>query len=108
MDTIKDLGENIANDIQDIFEDGNTVNLLRGERVQAFGSDAVATYDRLTDGQITLDDALAVGELLVEGLAVGVSIVLAGIADVADALESFFSNVISAVGDVLNIGSSDW
>jgi hypothetical protein len=108
LDTIKDLGENIANDIQGIFEDGNTVNLLRGERVQAFSSDAVATYDLLTDGKITFDDALALGSLLVRGLEVGVSIVLAGIADIANALGSFFNNVLSAVGDIFNIGFSEW
>ena len=82
--------------------------LLNSERVKAFGGDAKAVYSDLTDGQISFDDALAVGQLLIDGVLVAVDFIVAGITDVANALSAFFDNVTGFLGDIFNIGSSSW
>jgi hypothetical protein len=102
---IVDFANDVANDIRDIFENGEVADLLNSERVVAFRDDAKQIVSNLSDGQVTFGDVLAVGKLILDGIAVAVDFVIAGITDIVNAIGSFFNNVGTAILDWLGLGS---
>jgi hypothetical protein len=106
-----EFGEGMISDLENVFANGEVAELLNSERLQAFDDNAKKTVALLTDGRVTLNDVLAAGELVLDGIAIAADFIVAGVTDLVDAVASFFSDigdVFAAVGDVFNIGSSKW
>lgn len=106
-----EFGEAMVNNLANVFADGEVAQLLNGERLVAFGEKAENVISLFSDGNISINDIVVVGELAIQGLVIAADFVVAGVTDLVNAIGSFFSDigaVFEAVGDVFNIGSSTW
>lgn len=106
--SIRAFGEEVANDIRNVFEKGEVSQLLNGERVQAFDQSAQNIASSLTDGKITLNTLVETGKAIGNGIILAGEFIVAGVRDFVRALGVFFQNVFRALGDFFNVGSSTW
>lgn len=106
--SIRAFGEEVANDIRNVFEKGEVSQLLNGERVQAFDQSAQNIASSLTDGKITLNTLVETGKAIGNGIVLAGEFIVAGVRDFVRALGVFFQNVFRALGDFFNVGSSTW
>lgn len=93
LGAIVDFGTSVVNSIKDVFENGEVAELLNSDRLDAFGDDARNAITSLTDGKITLDDLKAVGKAFLDGVAIAVDFIRAGITDIINAVGAFFRDL---------------
>lgn len=80
-----------------MFDGGETTALLLAEAQDNFQDKTKALASALSDGEFTMDDFEAIGELVVAGLAVEGAKILKGVTDVVAAIGGFFNNVANAI-----------
>lgn len=102
---IIDFANELASDLKDVFANGQVAQLINSERLEAFGDEARDVVRALTDGQITFDDILGAGQLILDGIGLAADFIIAGVVDIANAIGAFFQNVGEAILDWLGLGS---
>jgi len=106
IEVLGDWGAKLGNAIatfftEEGFKNAFDVQPVTGERLEAFGADAVAV---LSSGFSSVDDLLELGSLVLDGLRILKDIVLTGIIEVAKAIGEFFSNVAEGIANWLGLG----
>jgi hypothetical protein len=107
---ITDFADEAANFIADQFKNGEVAQIVNGPRLEAFGDDADKIYTTFTDGKFTINDIVAIGDVLllaVDAIGIAFDLLVAGITDVVNAIGAVFLNVAAAVGDFL-FGGEPW
>jgi len=100
---LTDFANDVAKDIQNVFLNGEVSQLL-DSGVEAFNQNAKKAVATLTDGKVSLEDIVAVGQLVLQSVSLVVDFIIAGVTDVINAIGSFFENVGEGIANWLGLG----